>query len=103
MKQLFSKLKILVLSLVSSTPQTIDWIVQVKSKQTYGQYDMLITDMNDRVYNLSVGALIVGKNKIQPMRWREVFDRIDVGTTLNVRIRANELAEATGLNQRKNK
>jgi len=102
MKRFWFKLKLWVqtnvLGRFYSGPQVIDWIVQVQTTQPYGQFDMLITDTGNRAYNLGVGALLVGKNPVPRGKWKEVFGGITEGTTLKVRIRANELAEATGLN-----
>lgn len=93
MKRLWYKFKGWLSKLLFRTPAVIDWTINVQSKQRYGTYNLLVTDMGNRSYDIGVGAFITGEVGMPKDRWQEVVDSIDVGSVLKVRIRAEELAD----------
>lgn len=89
-----ANLKDWIVQIFTKKSPVIDWVIVVQSKQTYGSYDMFITDTKNKTYDLSMGAILSGSVPVPKGKWRDVFDDISAGSTLKVKVRAIDLVES---------
>ena len=96
MKKLWLACKEWLSSVLKRNPPFVDLTIQIQSVQRYGTYNVLVTDINNRSYDIGVGAFLGGTISVPKGRWQEMVDSIYAGDVLNIRVRGEDLSD-TGI------